>query len=260
MKIFDTIKSTFIDTGKIKWIDINEIKIDPEIKGIFIQKESDIEHIASEMRIDGFNPAFPIILAKSKTCPELNKINADGNTRYEAAKRAKINKIPVIFQEFSSREELVMFVYKRSLLRRNLTESEVFKSWMTLHALMTKEGKKAKSDEEIAHDLSVSRRQVSKMKEVSRKASPETLEGVKTGTLSLNKAYSQIKASEVKNTSTNKAKNSKDYQKGYEEGFILARDYCLWAIENAKSFKEIKDDLDALHTGNKTLEEVYGNK
>ena len=55
------------------------------------------------------------------------------------------------------------------------------------------DGKKAKSDAEIAAELQVSPRQIAKIKEVERKASAETLEAFKSGEISLNMAYNETK-------------------------------------------------------------------
>ncbi len=45
----------------------------------------------------------------------------------------------------------------------------------------------------IAEELNISPRQIAKMKEVERKASPEVMEAFTEGTISLNQAYNQMK-------------------------------------------------------------------
>lgn len=269
MNFMNNIKSAFMTTDKIKWVDINSIKIDPELEGIFVQKETEIQNIATNMADHGFDPAHPIILAYSKEHPELNNINADGMTRYKASKRCGLSKVAIIYKEFSNREELLKFVYEQQLLRRNLTEGEIYNAWSALNRLTNEDGKKAKSDSEIAEELKISRRQVSKMKEVEKKASPEVLESIKAGALTVNKAYTQIKKKEAKTddaatpleesndksndvvTKTFKTSNT-DYITGYSDGWM----YVLESIRFGKPQRELQSELSELKEGSKTVESL----
>lgn len=268
MDFINNIKSVFQTTDKIKWMDISKIIIDPEFEGIFIQKENEIANICENMKEKGFDPAHPIILAYSKEYPEMNNINADGHTRYKAAIRAGLTKVAIIYKEFANREELLKFVYEQQLLRRNLSESEVFKSWEALNRLTNKDGKKAKSDGEIAEELKISRRQVAKMKEVERKAAPEVLESIKTGELTVNKAYTQIKQEEAKievpaapvsNSVEKPAKTvskpktiNAEYLKGYSEGWI----YVFESLRCGKAPKDLQAEFAELKAGTKSVEQL----
>ena len=272
MNFINNIKSAFKTTDKIKWVDINSIKIDSELEGIFVQKETEIQNIANNMAECGFDPAHPIILAYSKEYPELNDINADGHTRYKAAIRAGLTKVAIIYKEFADREELLKFVYEQQLLRRNLSEGEIFNAWSALNRLTNEDGKKAKSDSEIAEELKISRRQVSKMKEVEKKASPEVLESIKAEDLTVNKAYTQIKQEEGKSdnaaelleeskTKSNDvaSKSSKtpntDYLKGYSEGWI----YVFESLRFGKSLKDLQSELAELKAGTKSVESLQNS-
>lgn len=268
MDFINNIKSVFQTTDKIKWVDIDKIIIDKEIEGIFVQKETEIQNIATNMSEKGFNPAHPIILAHSKEHPELNDINADGHTRYKAAKRAGLSKVAIIYKEFADREELLKFVYEQQLLRRNLTEQEIFNAWQAMNRLTNENGKKAKSDAVIANELQISRRQVCKMKEVEKKATPEVLEGIKSGEITVNKAYTQIKREEAKTEksaapvsdsdekftkgSLESKKVSPDYLKAYEDGWI----YVFESLRCGKSPKELQNELAELKAGIKTVESL----
>lgn len=176
-------------TDKIKWIPIEKIVIDPELKGIFKQEEKEIVNIAEDMKVNGYNPANPITLSQYN-------INVDGHTRYLAAKRAGLTKVAVIYKHFDSRQEMLSYAYGQQLNRRNLSDSELFMSYQKLKALTDENGKKAKTDVEIAEQLQISPRQVAKMKEVEKKASPETMEKIKAGETTVNKVYNEIKALE----------------------------------------------------------------
>ena len=273
MNIINNIKSAFQATEKIIWLDINKIIIDSELEGIFIQKENEIANICANMEEKGYDPAHPIILVRSKAHPELNNINADGHTRYKAAVRAGLTKVAVMYREFENREELLKFVYEQQLLRRNLTESEVFKSWEALNRLTNKDGKKAKSDSEIAEELKISRRQVSKMKEVEKKATSEVLENIKSGELTINKAYTQIKQNEAKaensavpsvestlkeaaEKSAEKSKNTTKNNPAYFKGYVAGWQYVYDSFRFGKSPKDLQSELAELETGSKSIKEL----
>lgn len=178
-----------INTDKIKWIAIEKIVIDPELKGIFRQEEKEIVNISEDMKINGYNPANPITLSQ-------NNINIDGHTRYLAALRAGLKKVAVIYKHFDSRQEMLSYAYAQQLNRRNLSDSEIFLSYQKLKALTDENGKKAKTDVEIAEQLQISPRQVAKMKEVEKKASSESMDKIISGETTVNKVYNEIKASE----------------------------------------------------------------
>lgn len=267
MNFLQNIKSGFKIPDKIKWLDIEKIIIDSELEGIFVQKETEIQNIANNMAEHGFDPAHPIILAHCKEHPELNGINADGHTRYKAAIRAGLTKVAIIYKEFVDREELLKFVYEQQLLRRNLSEGEIFNAWAALNSLTNENGKKAKSDSEIAEELKISRRQVCKMKEVEKKASPEVLESIRAGELTVNKAYTQIKQEEAKTENTiasleesndkfndEATKPSKtlnnDYFKGFSDGWM----FVLNSMRCGKSLKDLQSELAKLKDGRESVE------
>lgn len=172
--------------GKIVWIELDKIRIDSEIKGLFNQNETEINNIATDMKSHGFNPANPVTLSQ-------DNILVEGHTRYLAAQKAGIKKIAVVYKHFASRLEMLEYAYKQQLHRRNLSEQEIFTSYKKLRELTNEDGKKAKTDVEIAEELHVSPRQLAKMKEVEKKASPEIMEAFTGGTISLNQAYNQMK-------------------------------------------------------------------
>lgn len=122
-----------------------------------------------------------------------DNILIEGHTRYLAAQKAGIKKIAVVYKHFASRLEMLEYAYKQQLHRRNLSEQEIFTSYKKLRELTNEDGKKAKTDVEIAEELHVSPRQLTKMKEVEKKASPKIMEAFTEGTISLNQAYNQMK-------------------------------------------------------------------
>lgn len=274
MEFINSIGSLFRSENKIRWINIDEINIDSEIEGIFLQKQTEIENIAKNMienqknNKSAFDPAHPLILAYNKEHPEINNILADGHTRYKAAKKIGLERVAIIYKEFT-REELLMFVYSQQLLRRNLTEVELYNAWSVLNRLRDEKGKKAKSDSVIAQELHVSRRTVAKMKKVEQEATPEILNSIKSGELSLNKAYNKITNEESKIEKATKSvcksnKETKDvdlklgqkrihnteYLKGYEDGWI----YVYESLQYGKLPKELQIEFSELKAGTKSIE------
>lgn len=274
MNILANIKSTFQNNGKIKWVSIDKIVIDPELKGIFKQDENEIIHIAEDMKLHGYNPSNPITLSE-------DYINVDGNTRYLAAKRAGLTKVAVVFKHFDSRKEMLDYAYRQQLHRRNLSDKDIFEAYIRLRSLNGSDGKKAKTDSQIAEELQTSLRQVSKMKEVEKKASSEIIEDLKEGKISLNKAYVQMKqeektsdteepevaiesVEEISSENTNqksKAKKPlvKKTNKEFSKGFISGWSYVLDSLKYGKNTDDLISLLSDFTNEKITIEELQKN-
>ena len=179
-------KASTITTDKIKWIAIDKITINPKIKSIFDQGETEITNICEDMKLNGYNAGNPATVSQ-------DGVLVEGHTRYLAAQRAGLKKIAVVYKHFKSEEEMIEYAYNQQLHRRNLSEQKIFNAYKQLRELTNAEGKKAKTDVQIAEELNISPRQIAKMKEVERKASPEVMEAFTEGTISLNQAYNQMK-------------------------------------------------------------------
>lgn len=255
MKLLKNIKSkiqniiTITGSDKIHWVDIDKIKIDPELKGIFVQRESEIQNISESMRTSGFDPAHPLILSEDYDC-------VDGNTRYISARRCGLKKVAVVFRRFENREQMLEAAYQAQLRRRNLSEIEIYNAWSALTKITDSNGKKAKSDQVIANELSISRRQVAKFKEVEKKADLETLNSFKSGEITLNAAYTKIKADKVKevsnengtaveNSSASTSKTSKSPKSSYQDGYSAGIRYALDSLANGKTPDDLRAELDA---------------
>ena len=179
-------KASTITTDKIKWIAIDKITINPKIKSIFDQGETEITNICEDMKLNGYNAGNPATVSQ-------DGVLVEGHTRYLAAQRAGLKKIAVVYKHFKSEEEMIEYAYNQQLHRRNLSEQKIFNAYKQLRELTNADGKKAKTDVQIAEELNISPRQIAKMKEVERKASPEVMEAFTEGTISLNQAYNQMK-------------------------------------------------------------------
>lgn len=175
-----------LNTDRIRWIAIDRITINPKIKAIFAQNETEISNICEDMKNNGYNAGNPATVSQ-------DGVLVEGHTRYLAALRAGLKKIAVVYRQFESEQEMVEYAYKQQLHRRNLSEQDIFNAYRKLRELTNEDGRKAKTDVQIAEELNISPRQIAKMKEVEKKASPEVMEAFSEGTISLNQAYNQMK-------------------------------------------------------------------
>ena len=192
MKLFNTIKASVKDAitkanvDRVIWVPLTKLSFDKEFKELFSQEEDKVQRIAENMKQNGFGRSQPIIVN------EEYKI-LDGNSRFMASQQAGLQEVPVIMKKFESKDEALVYELHLQLDRRNLSDSEIYTAYQKLAALKNAAGEKAKTDVEIAEELKISPRQISKMKEVEKKASEKTLEEFKNGEISLNKAYNQMK-------------------------------------------------------------------
>ena len=181
-----TKKEEALPAIKIVMMNLDKLSFDEEFKGMFTQEEEKVNRIAENMKANGFDVSQPIIITPD------GKI-LDGNSRFLACKIAGITEVPVIIKEFQSKDEALDYEYHLQFDRRNMSDAEIYSAYQRIVAKRNPDGTKAKTDVEIAAELNISPRQIGKIKEVERKASPEVLESFKNGEISLNKAYNQMK-------------------------------------------------------------------
>ena len=241
MSIIDKVKTTLQCNKAIKWIELNKIHVDTEFKSIFPQKESDVQKIAESLK-NGFDTAFPIILTKGvQDVPDGTIV--DGHSRLEACRLAKVNRLAYIEKSFANREAIIEFIYRTQMSRRNLTEQEQFAYYQKMAAIKKDNGKQIKTEQQIADDLEISRRQVSKFKEVEKKANPDTLESFKAGKISLNAAYKQMKLNEVADGSKKIGAVSKPLKKTYADGYAAGVRYAIQEITKGRIAEELLSEL-----------------
>lgn len=172
-----------------KTLKIKDIVLLPEFEKMLAMDESVINAMTESMKVEGFKPGHELHVWSH----DGKYILIDGHTRRYCAIKAGLISVPCIVHHFETFEEAKQFALREQTDRRNLSDQEIARIYMELAELKGPDGKKAKSDAEIAAELQVSPRQIAKIKEVERKASPETLEAFKDGKISLNMAYNETK-------------------------------------------------------------------
>ncbi|MCR5766571.1 MAG: ParB/Srx family N-terminal domain-containing protein [Treponema sp.] len=243
MKIINDVITRFQKTEKIRWIDISQVKVDEEFKTIFPQKEADVQKIAESMKTTkGYDATFPIILTKG--VPGIpDKTIVDGHTRLLSSKIAGIEKLAFLEKSFKSRADVIAFIYRTQMARRNLTEQEQYAYFQKMAGLKKENGKQLKTDQQIADELEISRRQISKFKEVEKKSDSETLEAFKAGEITLNAAYQKMKTKESEGKKNQTDTSSKPVKKTYKDGYSEGIKYAIHELANGKTTQELLAEL-----------------
>lgn len=185
-KTIDTAAKSII-TEKIIMVSVDKLHFDKDFKAVFKQEEEKVNRIADDMKANGFDKSQPIILNSDFAI-------LDGNSRYMATKIAGIKKVPVIMKQFESKKDAILYELNLQMNRRNIASDDVLiETYHTIAAMTDEKGNKLFTDVEIAKNLGVSPRQISKAKEVDLKASVEIKESLSEGTISLNQAYNHMK-------------------------------------------------------------------
>ena len=183
------------DNAKIKLVEVSQLRFDRDFKNVFQQENDKVAEIANDMRVNGFDKSRPIIVTEAY-------IIVDGHSRFMAAKKAGLEKVPVIIKKFDSRDETIEYEYKMQLNSRRLTDGEYFAAFLKLDEIRrSNPNAQGSSDEAIGRQLNKSARQVCKMREIAKKADAALLEKIQNGAVSINKAYEMIKSAEAKKKS-----------------------------------------------------------
>lgn len=232
---FEVVKQNLqnkFDSERIQMVEILNLKFDKDFKELFAQEPEKVERIAHDMKEHGFDKSQPIIATKDGSI-------LDGNSRFMAANQIGIKYVPVVYKDFTDKNEALKYELHLQLDRRNLSDAEVFAMFKKLEEMKQtakSEGKSTEdfTDAKFSEQLNKSERQIQKIRELSKKADEQTLDKVASGEITINQAYSEIKkAEQPKETKPNE--NS--------------------SINKSEFFKGVKFALDELAKG-KTAEEI----
>lgn len=243
MKLFSRkqIKANDKDNAKIKMMAISELHFDRDFKAVFQQETDKVTEIANDMRINGFDKTRPIVVTEKNTI-------VDGHSRFMAAQKAGLQKVPVIIKKFDSRDETLEYEYRMQLNSRRLTDGEFFAAFLKLDEIRKQNpNAQGSSDEAIGRQLNKSARQVCKMREIARKADSTLLERIQNGSISINKAHEMIKAAEARKKAgiiedDSEEKTSNTGRGINSESFKLGVLFVLSELEKGKKKSQILKD------------------
>jgi len=170
----------------VKLFPIDDIKIDPEIAGIFPIADKYLKKIQERIEKHGYNEEEPVVIWKG------TNILVDGRTRYTASKNANLKKIPVFEKDFEDRQAAIMYTFQRQALRRNLTGAEIMTAVQTIKGRKENDGS-GRAAEILAEDLGISPATVYLARKILKEGTPEDLKEVKEGKKSIKKKSNEIK-------------------------------------------------------------------
>ena len=257
MKLFGnaTKKANDKDNAKIKMVEVSQLRFDRDFKNVFQQENDKVAEIANDMKANGFDKSRPIIVTEAY-------IIVDGHSRFMAAKKAGLEKVPVIIKKFDSRDETIEYEYKMQLNSRRLTDGEYFAAFLKLDEIRrSNPNAQGSSDEAIGRQLNKSARQVCKMREIAKKADAALLEKIQNGTVSINKAHEMIKAAEARKKAGEievSAETSSNTGKGInQDSFKLGVLFVLSELEKGRKKGQILKDkrIAKLNLGDLALSE-----
>lgn len=217
----------------------DKIKTRSPFKDLFTIKSSTLSAITKSMKKDGFNEAEPLVYWHVKN---VGNVLVDGHTRLEAARQAGLGGVHAIGMDFDSELKAVEYAISRQKNRRNLTDGEMLSCLNELDKLRSSNmGRgdkvaqhcatldKGKSSKQTAETLGISARKVEQARTVQDHADEETVQAVKDGNMSINKAYN-----ETQERRKAEAEPKEEEQDEQERGIIL-NDYATQIVKQLKS-------------------------
>ena len=189
-------KIVFVTKEKVMMMETLVINTVSPFKDLFPIRERDLKNIEESMKNNGFNSGLPITLWAGH-----NTTVVDGHTRLAAAKKLMFARIPVILKEFKDEAEALKYAIEMQTNRRNLSDAELLNCIKELDKRLS-EGRPKKtatgvtvngrSSENTAKLLGTSRGKVEKIRAINDHGTEEVKEAVKSGEMSVNKAYNKI--------------------------------------------------------------------
>jgi ParB family chromosome partitioning protein len=181
------------DTTPSKMMKVSEIVTKPPFSSLFVVKSETRAGITKDMKENGFDKAFPIIL--------WGNVLVDGNTRLLVARELEIEEVPVEVKEFEDQQSALEYAIHNQRDRRNISDAELLACIEVLDEKMSRQqagakggnkaAKETPSHEKTAKTLKVSKTKVSEARAVlsDEKATKE----VKAGKKTISKAAKEVR-------------------------------------------------------------------
>jgi ParB-like chromosome segregation protein Spo0J len=163
-----------------------EIKIDPEIAGIFRIKEETVAEIVRSIKENDYDKSQPLVIWKGQN------ILVDGHTRLAAVNRLEMEEVPVVEKEFEDREDAILYTFDRQVLRRNLEPGEILAAAMLLKQRKEKDGN-GRAAEQLAKRLGVGVVTIYHARKVGAEAPEADIKAVQKGEKTIGEVYEKLK-------------------------------------------------------------------
>lgn len=189
----------------MRWIKPNNLKLDPDLSGIWPIDDTTLQAITESMRERGYDQAEPLVIWSGQD------VIVDGHTRFEAAKRSAVATVYVDERTFEDKRAAVEYAVARQRDRRNLSKEalragqvrsiEVLDRVKTagrpekLASVDANSGKKSAA--ETAEKVGVSQAQVERVRAVLASPDEPTKQALRNGTTTVRAAVKAIKEAEA---------------------------------------------------------------
>ena len=185
-----------------------EIRTHESFEDLFPINPELLEKIENDMRDGTYDLAQPVILASWKGQKE--PVCIDGHTRLRAAINVGVEEVPIWIHEFDLEQEAIDHAIKLQQNRRNMADADILVCVALLDSKRPRGGdrrseqakskpssdgngnSRSASANETADKIGTSSRKVEKARTVLGKGDPDTVVAVKTGKMSINKAYQEV--------------------------------------------------------------------
>jgi len=185
-----------------------EIKTHKSFEALFPIRPDLLGKIENDMREGTYDISQLIILATWEGQKE--PVCIDGHTRLRAAINVGIEEVPIWIHEFDSEQEAIDHAIKLQQNRRNMTDADILVCVALLDSKRPRggdrrseqakskpssdgnENSRSASAKETAEKVGTGTRKVEKARTVLGKGDPDTVAAVKTGKMSINKAYQEV--------------------------------------------------------------------
>ena len=228
------------------------IRIDEEFKSL-IPPLSDEEYRQLEENCVNEGIRDPLVVWETK---DGDDILIDGHNRWEISVKHAGIRFEVRKYNFNTREEVKEWIIKNQLGRRNIPNFVRAELALKLKPVLVEKAKenerlggkgsqksvdlKHDTQKELAKAAGVSHDTIHKVEKIKEKAEPETIEALRKGDISINKAYSDVMAKEHPTKSPKKImKEIKQQARDEHEAFQSSKVVSFEDIERDKENLEL---------------------
>lgn len=228
------------------------IRIDPEFQALIPPLTADeFTQLEKNILKDGIRD--PLVVWKT---PSGNEILVDGHNRKRIADAHPGITYEVKYMEFDLRKDAIQWIILNQFGRRNLNEWQRYDLTKKLEEVERKEAKqrqgtrtdivptlapsdKGKTRDKMAAMIGVSHGTYDKMKTIDAEADEHTKQLVRTGEKSINQAYNEIKAREIKRMPT-----AQEYQDAAQKRHDAVKDAKTVSIADLQQDKQDRKILE----------------
>jgi len=166
-------------------VSINEVRQESPFKDLFRIQPAVLELITEDMRINGYDPTYPLLIG--------NGVLLDGHTRHQAARNVGIDKVWVVDYNLADVEQSLRVAIASQLDRRKLTDADTFRLTLAVDQALppesgTTDEKGKKAPDKTVELIGSYGSKVGKVRYVNTHSTPEIRANLENGEYSLSQA------------------------------------------------------------------------